>query len=97
MILRWIRLRTFSWFENTDSEWIQTPAASLPDQTEDGTEVIRENDGSEPTTIDEACCLEQLLLLGQELRTAGAKSGRVYEGTFFVDFEQFFHDVLSDY
>jgi hypothetical protein len=34
------------------AEGIQTPAVALPDQTENGGEIVGENDETKPTTVD---------------------------------------------
>lgn len=49
------------------TEGVQAPAASLPDQTKNGTEVIREDNATEPTNVAQTCSLEDFFFLGKDL------------------------------
>lgn len=45
------------------AEYIQAPAVSLPDQTKDGREIIRENNEAKPAAVDRSRDLEDFFVL----------------------------------
>jgi len=78
---------------------IQAPGIALPDQTENGREVVGENDETEPTAVDQSGGLEYLLfLLNDDL---GAVCGvgwdriRILPRSALVDLQELLGDVLG--
>ena len=45
------------------AEYIQAPSIPLPDQAEDGREVVGKDDETEPTAVDQPRGLEDLIVL----------------------------------
>lgn len=81
------------------AEHVQAPGIPLPDQAEDGREIIGENDETEPAAVDQSRGLEDLIVLGGN--SLGAinficRDGiRVLPRSTFVDLQEFLGDVLN--
>ena len=80
-------------------ERIQAPTVALPDQTEDGGDIVRKHRGTEPRTINQARGLEDVLILLRKLGTERGVVGRngVWVGirSALVDLEQLLGDILG--
>ena len=81
------------------AEYIQAPSIPLPDQAEDGREVVGKDDETEPTAVDQSGSLEDLLfLLNNDLSTVwrvGRDGIRVLPRSAFVNFQELLGDVLD--
>ena len=82
------------------AEDIQAPGIPLPDQTEDGREIVGENDETEPAAVDQSRGLEDLVILGgNSLGAIFFVCGdgiRVVPGSTFIDLQEFLGDVLDE-
>ena len=71
----------------------------MPDQTEDGREIVGENDKTEPTTVDQSGGLEDLLfLLDDDIVTlwrVGWDRIRILPRSALVDLQELLGDVLD--
>ena len=80
-------------------ERIQAPTVALPDQTEDGSDIVRKHRGTEPRTINQARGLEDVLILLRKLGTERGVVGRngvwVCIRPALVDLEQLLGDILG--
>ena len=81
------------------AEWIQAPVVSLPDQTEDGREIVGENDKTEPAAIDQSGGLEDFLfLLNDNLGAVWSVRWNlvwVLPRSALVDFQEFLGNILD--
>ena len=79
-------------------EWVQAPGIALPDQTENGREIVGENDETEPTAVDQPGGLEDfLLLLNDDFSTVwgvGWDGIGVLPRPALIDLQEFLGDVL---
>ena len=79
-------------------QWIQAPGVALPDQTKHGREIVGENNGTEPTTVDQPGGLEDLLfLLDDDFSTiwgANWDGIRVLPRSALIDLQELLGDIL---
>lgn len=82
------------------AEGIQAPAAALPDQSKDGTEVVREDNATEPTDVAQTCSLEDFFFLLKDLfGPLGVVCWNfvgVLVGTTLVDLQDLLSNVLME-
>ena len=79
------------------AEHVQAPGTPLPDQAENGREVVGENDHTEPTAVDQSRSLEDLVILGGNFGGAVLSDGvRVLPFFPFVDLQEFLGNVLDE-
>ena len=81
------------------AEDIQAPGVPLPDQTEDGREIVGENDETEPAAVDQPCSLEDfIILLCNDTATACFV---VWDGVWvlprsaLIDIQELLSDILD--
>ena len=71
----------------------------MPDQTKNGGEIVGENNGTEPTTVDQLGGLEDLLvLLNDDLSAVWSVRWdgiRVLPRSTFIDLQELLGDVLD--
>ena len=72
------------------AEGDEAPREALADEAQDRREIVREDDASEPGTVDQPCRLENLLIL---LRELSCTVGRVLRDARRVDPTPAFVDV----
>lgn len=57
------RIRKSKFIVMTHLEWVQPPSVPVTGQSENGADVIAEDDLHEVTTVDKACSMEELVIL----------------------------------
>lgn len=81
------------------AEYVQAPGISLPNEAENGREIIGEDYETEPTTVDRPCGLENLLVLpNDDTSTVWRVSWDqvwVLPRFAFIDFQELLGDVLD--
>ena len=73
-------------------EGIQAPAASLPDEAEDGGDVVGEDRGTEPATVNQTRSLEDLFVLAGEI--VSRERAGVFVGRTLVELQDLVCDIL---
>jgi len=81
------------------AEDIQAPGVSLPDQAENGREIVGENDETKPATVDQSGGLEDFLfLLNDDFSSVWCVFGDgvwVLPCSAFINLEEFLSNILD--
>ena len=83
----------------TNTKGIQAPGVALTHEAENATKIIGKYYAHEPRTVDEACSLEDFLILSSEVQSTLRVIQRYFiwvcPGIAFIDLKEFVGNILN--